>query len=131
MAAQLLGHVAYSVLYHGTGKPMNYGQLRKHPKFQETRNKSFSNEIGRLCQGVGTGKNGLGKIVEGTDTFYVINFEDIPKYCMNKICYTSVVCEVKLEKITQIVHESQSVAPMSDTPGTLAPTQHHYNYSSS
>ena len=50
--------------------------------------------MGRLCQGVCTGGNGLGKRVEGTDTFYVIKFEDIPKDRLNKICYTSVVFEV-------------------------------------
>ena len=33
--------------------------------------------------------------MEGTDTFYVIKFEDIPKDWLNKICYTSVVCEVR------------------------------------
>ena len=48
----------------------------------------------RLCQGVGTGKNGLGKRVEETDTFYVIEFEDIPKDRLNEICYTALVCEV-------------------------------------
>ena len=40
-------------------------------------------------------KNGLGKRVEGTDTFYVIKFEDIPKDSLNKICYTSFVFEVR------------------------------------
>ena len=58
--------------------------------------------MGRLCQGVGKGKNGLGKIVEGTNNFYVILFEDIPKDRLNKICYTSVVCEVRPGKSTQI-----------------------------
>ena len=72
--AQLLTRVAYSVLDHDTGKQLNCGQLIKHPKFQETWNKYFSNEMGRLCQGVGTGENGLGKRVERTDTFYVIKF---------------------------------------------------------
>ena len=43
LATQLLTHVANSVLDHGTGKQLNYGQLRKHPKFQETWNKYFSN----------------------------------------------------------------------------------------
>ena len=42
-----------------------------------------------------TGGNGIGKRVEGTNTFYVIKFEDIPKYRLNGICYTSVVCEVR------------------------------------
>ena len=44
-------HVANSVLYHETGKQLYYGQLRMHPKFQETRNKYFPNEMGKLCQG--------------------------------------------------------------------------------
>ena len=39
LAAQLLTHVTNSVLDQETGKQLNYGQLRKHPKFQETRNK--------------------------------------------------------------------------------------------
>ena len=98
LAAQLITRAANSVLDQETGKQLNYGQLRKHPKFQETWNKYFSNEMGRLCQGVGTGNNGIGKIVEGTNIFYFIKFEDIPKDCINKICYTSVVCEVRPEK---------------------------------
>ena len=51
--------------------------------------------MGRLCQEVSKGKNGLGKRVEGTNTFYVIRFEDIPKYRLKQICYISVVCEVR------------------------------------
>ena len=51
--------------------------------------------MGRLCQGVGTGKNCIGKRVEGQNKFYVIKFEDIPKDRINDICYTSVVCEVR------------------------------------
>ena len=61
--------------------------------------------MGRLFQGVGKGKNGLGKRVEGTNTFYVIRFEDITTDRMNKICYTSVLCEVRPGKRTQIVQE--------------------------
>ena len=95
MAAQLLTHVSYSVLDHDTGEQLSYVKLGKHPKFQETWNKYFSNEMGRLCQGVGTGENGLGKIVEGTDSFYFIKFEEIPKYYLHEICYTSVVCEIR------------------------------------
>ena len=49
----------------------------------------------KLCQGVRTGGNGLGKVVEVTDTVYFIKFEDISKNRLNKICYTSVVCEVR------------------------------------
>ena len=79
LAAQLLTHVAHSILDHDTGKQLNYGQLRKHPKFQKTWNQSFSNEMGRLCQGVGIGKNNLGNRVEGPNTFHAFKFEDIPE----------------------------------------------------
>ena len=74
MSIQLLTHMASSVLEQETGKQLNYGQLKKHPRLQETWNKSFSNEMGRLCQGVGKGPTGKGKIIEGTNTFFVIKF---------------------------------------------------------
>ena len=51
--------------------------------------------MGRLCQGVGTGTNIIGKRVEGTNTFFVVRFEDIPKDRLDNICYTSVVFEVR------------------------------------
>ena len=54
--------------------------------------------MGRLCQGVVTGTNGIGKRVEGTNKFFVVKFEDIPKDRLSEICYTSVVCEVQLGK---------------------------------
>ena len=49
----------------------------------------------RVCQGVGTSPNGKGKRIEGTNTFFAIKFENIPKDRLNEICYTSVVCEVR------------------------------------
>ena len=76
--------MANSVLEQETGKQINYGQLRKHPRLQETWNKSFSNEMGRLCQGVGTGPNGKGKRIEVTNKLFVIKFEDIPKDRLNE-----------------------------------------------
>ena len=79
LATQLLTHMANSVLEQETGKQLNYGQLRKHPRLQETWNKSFSNEMGRLCQGFGKGPNGKGQRIEGTNTFFVIKFEDIAR----------------------------------------------------
>ena len=74
LAAQLLPHVANSALEQETVKQLNYGQLRKYPIFQETWNRSFSNEMGGLRQGVVTVTNGILKIVEGTNTFFVIRF---------------------------------------------------------
>ena len=43
LATQLLTHMANSVLEQETRKQINYGKLRKHPRLQETWNKSFSN----------------------------------------------------------------------------------------
>ena len=63
LATQLLTHMENLVLEPETGKQLNYGQLRKHPRLQETWNKSFSNEMGRFCQGVGKVPNGKGKII--------------------------------------------------------------------
>ena len=51
--------------------------------------------MGRLCQGVGTSPNGKGKRIEGTNKFFAIKFENIPKDRVNEVCYTSVVCEVR------------------------------------
>ena len=65
LATQLLTHMANSVLEQETGKQLNYGQLRKHPRLQDTWNKSFSNEMERLCQGFRKGPYGKGKIIEG------------------------------------------------------------------
>ena len=101
LATHLLTHMAKSVLEHETGKKLNYGQLRKHPRLQDTWKTSFSNEMGRLCQGVGTGTNGKGKIIEGKNTFFAIKFENIPKDRLNEICYISVVCEVRPVKKIQ------------------------------
>ena len=61
LATQLLTHMTNSVLEQETGKQLNYGQLRKHPRLQETWKTSLSNEMGRLCQGVGKCPNGKGK----------------------------------------------------------------------
>ena len=67
---------AYSLadLVNETGKLLNYDQLRRHPRYAETWNKSFSNEMGGSCQGVGTENNGFDKRVDGTNNFYVIQF---------------------------------------------------------
>ena len=74
LATHLLTHMANSVLKHEKVKHLNYGQLRKHPRLQETWKTSFSNEMGRLCQGVGKGPNGKGKRIDGTNTLFAIKF---------------------------------------------------------
>ena len=72
--------------------------MRKHPKYKETCNKSFSNKMSGLFQGVVKGENGIGKRAEGTNIVFVVRFEVIQKDRLNEICYTSVVCEVRYRK---------------------------------
>ena len=70
--------MAFTVLDKATGQTLDYRQLRQHPDFHKIWNESYSNELGRLCQGIGTSPNGSGKCVKGTDTFFLIRFEDVP-----------------------------------------------------
>ena len=95
LATHLLTHMENSVLEHETGKQLNYGKLRKNPRLQDTWKTSLSNEMGGLCQGVGTGTNVKVKRYEGTNTLFAIKFEKTPKERLNEICYTSVMCEVR------------------------------------
>eukprot|EP00804_Cyclotella_cryptica_P016130 CCRYP_004246-RA/>CCRYP_004246-RA protein AED:0.35 eAED:0.35 QI:0/0/0/0.75/1/1/4/0/1339 len=60
--------------------------------------KSYANELGRLCQGVGTNDSGTHQRVQGTDTFYVIDYDDIPSNRRSEITYSKVVCKVRPEK---------------------------------
>eukprot|EP00804_Cyclotella_cryptica_P001782 CCRYP_018594-RA/>CCRYP_018594-RA protein AED:0.21 eAED:0.21 QI:0/-1/0/1/-1/1/1/0/556 len=70
--------LATSVLDTDTGLSLDYKQLRTHPKLGYIWSKSYANELGRLCQGVGTDDPGTHQRVQGTDTFYVIDYDDIP-----------------------------------------------------
>jgi hypothetical protein len=70
---------AYSVLDHATGETLEHCQLRHRPKYKATWDKSYADEIGRLCQGVGqhpTMPNT--QRVTGTNTMKPIMFQDIP-----------------------------------------------------
>ena len=68
---------------------LEYQQVIRHPKLKHIWSPSYSNEMGRLCQGViGVEPDGMGKRVKGTDTFNVIRFEDIPKDHLKEVCYT-------------------------------------------
>ena len=56
---------------------------------------SYSNKLGRLCQGIGTGNKAGGKRVAGTNTFHIIAYANIPYHKQKEIIYTKVVCEVR------------------------------------
>ena len=83
---------AFPVIDQDTGKYWKFGQLRRHPTYAEIWYRSFPNEMGRLCSGVGTVLDGKGKRVEGTNTFFVIHFEEIPEDRIKEVCYTSILC---------------------------------------
>ena len=58
------------VLDNETGESLEYRQLRRHPKYKKVWNTSYSNELGRLFQGFGSGTIGAKKQpAKGIDTF--------------------------------------------------------------
>ncbi len=54
----------------------------------------YANELGRLCQSIGSGDAPGVKRVTGTNTFFLINYQDIPSHKRKEICHTMMVCEV-------------------------------------
>ena len=87
------------VLDKTSGQSLQYRQLRKHPKFARIWNNSYANELCRLCQGIGNGSKGpRQQRVEGTNTFKLIKFWDIPQDRRHEIFHSMVVCEVKPHK---------------------------------
>ena len=92
-------HTEIPVLDNETGESLKYSQLRRHPKYKEVWNTSYSNELVRLCQCVGIVTSGAKKQhVKATGTFRVIKFENIPHKIRKEICHTTVVCEVRPNK---------------------------------
>ena len=55
-----------------TGMLLEYKQLSKHPQYKKTWQHSYGNEIGRLAHGI------LGR-VQGTNTIFFVNKQDVPK----------------------------------------------------
>ena len=90
-------HWASSVRDDTTGNFLEWRQLRTHPLLSATWNTSYSNELGRLCQGIGTGPHD-GKRVKGTNTLFPIQHDNIPFGRRKEITYSKVVCKVRPEK---------------------------------
>ena len=71
--------LALSVLDTKTGELLEHSALHRHPCLSKTWNTSYSNELRRLCQRIGTNPmDPTKKQVNGTNTFHVICYEDIP-----------------------------------------------------
>ena len=87
------------VLSDETGSFLEYRQLWNHPKYQKIWEESYCNELGCLCQGIGTGDKGLKKQrFSVTETFRVFWYEDVPADIIKEINYVGVVCEVCPQK---------------------------------
>ncbi len=54
-----------------------------------------TNEIGLLCQWIGTGDKAGSNQIAGTNTFHLIPYLDIPHHKCKEIIYTKVVCEIQ------------------------------------
>jgi hypothetical protein len=89
---------ALSVLDHTTGDFLEHCQLCCDPCYKTTWDTSYANKLGRLCQGIGSGPTPNSQRVAGTDTFCLIDYNDIPLHKHKEICHTMVICEVHPEK---------------------------------
>ncbi len=89
---------ALLVLDPSTGEFLEHCQLHRNPCYKVTWDTSYANELGWLCQGIGTGPSPNAKWVAGTNTFFLINYHDIPCDKQKKICHAMVVCKVRPEK---------------------------------
>ena len=97
--AKLLQSLVMPVLDENSGQSLQYRHLRKHPKFAPIWNTSYANELGRLCQFIGKGSKGpRQQHTEGTNTFRLIKFAEIPQDRRYEMCHSMVVCEVKPHK---------------------------------
>jgi len=84
---------ALAVLDRESSKLLEHRQLRKDPCYKTVWDHLYANELGCLCQGIGTGKAAGGKRVAGTNTFHLITFADIPHHKRKEIIYKKVVCK--------------------------------------
>ena len=70
----------------GKGTLLEYTQLSKHPKYKETWQHSYGNEIGRLAQGM-PGR------VKGTNTIFFIKKSKVPQNRYKDVKYGCITCD--------------------------------------
>jgi hypothetical protein len=90
--------LALLVLNPATSKFLEHHQLRQDPRYKATWDTLYANELGLLCQGIRAGNTPTAQHVSGTNTFFLINYQDIPAHKKNEICHTMEVCELRPEK---------------------------------
>jgi hypothetical protein len=86
--------LAVSVLDPTTGNMLEHCQLQCDPWYKTTWDTLYANELGRLCQGIGSGEAPSSKRVAGINAFFCIDYHDILLHKRKEICHTMVVCEV-------------------------------------
>jgi len=101
---------ALSVLNLSTGEFLEHCQLRRDLRFKAIWDTSYVNELGRLCQGIGSGTTPTSKQVASTNMFFLVDYHDIPAHKRKEICHTMVVCEVRPKRMIPIVPASPSGA---------------------
>jgi hypothetical protein len=89
---------ALSILDPTTGDFLEHCQLCRDPRYKTTWDTSYANELGHLCQGIGSGPTPNSQRIVGTNTFCLIDYNDIPLHKRKEICHTMVVCKVRPEK---------------------------------
>jgi hypothetical protein len=103
MTSSEVGHFALlcqalSVLDPATGEFLEHRQLRCDPQYKPRWDMSYANELGHLCQGIGTGTTLNTKQVAGPSTFFLINYNEDPVHKRKEICHTLLICKVRPEK---------------------------------
>jgi hypothetical protein len=91
--------LALPVLDHVTGKTVEHQQLCKQPDYKVTWDRLYTDEVGRLCHGIGSHRTDKQcKHIRGTNTLQPIHFRDIPQERRGNVAHTRVVCEVQTPK---------------------------------
>ncbi len=90
--------LALSVLDSTTGNMLEHCKFQCDPQYKTTWDTLYSNELSHLCQSIGSGKTPNSKHVAGTNTFFCIDYNNIPLHKRKEICHTMVVCEVPPDK---------------------------------
>jgi hypothetical protein len=89
---------ADAVINEETGKPMEYKDLLKDPKYREDWSRAAANEFGCLFNGVGKNADGTQRIV-GTNTCHWIRRSQVPKG--KKVTYARTVVAIRTENAEQ------------------------------
>ena len=90
--------LALSVIDTKIGESLEHSALRRQPRLSNMWNTFYSNNIGRLCQVIGTDpKYPTKELLNGTNTFHIICYEDIPLERRKVIDFSKVFCNFRSE----------------------------------